>query len=59
MVSLTEEGRQVLVQAAPGHVETVRSLVFEGMSRADVRSLERLAAHILGRLEAARPDPAA
>jgi DNA-binding MarR family transcriptional regulator len=51
LVRLTDEGWQVLVKAAPGHVETVRSLVFDGLSRSDVRSLERIAGHIVERIE--------
>jgi DNA-binding MarR family transcriptional regulator len=51
LVDLTEEGWKVLVAAAPGHVETVRSLVFEGLSRDDVAALERVAGHIVDRIE--------
>jgi DNA-binding MarR family transcriptional regulator len=51
LVDLTEDGGKVLVAAAPGHVETVRSLVFEGLSRADVAALERVAGHIVDRIE--------
>ncbi len=54
LVTLTEEGWNVLVEAAPGHVETVRSLVFDGLSRADVRALERVAGHIVDRVEASQ-----
>lgn len=54
LVDLTEEGWKVLVAAAPGHVETVRSLVFEGLSREDVAALERVAGHIVDRIEATR-----
>lgn len=53
LVSLTEAGRSVLVEAAPGHVETVRSLVFEGLTSSDVQALERIAGHIVERIEAA------
>jgi len=53
LVSLTESGRSVLVEAAPGHVETVRSLVFEGLTPSDVRALERIAGHIVDRIDAA------
>ena len=53
MVSLTPAGWQVVLQAAPGHVETVRDLVFEGLTPSDVRELERLAGHVLDRIEAA------
>jgi DNA-binding MarR family transcriptional regulator len=52
MVNLTEAGWQVLEKAAPGHVETVRSLVFEGLTPAEVRQLERIAGHIVARIEA-------
>lgn len=54
LVTLTEEGWKVLVEAAPGHVETVRSLVFEGLSAEDVAALERIAGHIVERIEASR-----
>lgn len=52
LVSLTDAGYQVLVEAAPGHVETVRSLVFDGLSEDDVRALERVAGHIVERIDA-------
>lgn len=54
MVSLTEDGWQKLVLAAPGHVETVRSLVFEGLSDDDVAALERITGHITSRIEQSR-----
>jgi DNA-binding MarR family transcriptional regulator len=54
LVSLTEEGWKVLVDAAPGHVETVRSLVFDDLSREDVAALERIAGHIVERIEESR-----
>ena len=52
MAWLTEAGWQVLVAAAPGHVETVRALVFDGLTPADVRHLNRIAGHIVTRVEA-------
>jgi DNA-binding MarR family transcriptional regulator len=54
MVSLTEDGWQVLVKAAPGHVETVRDLVFDGLDDEDVESLQRIAGHIVARIEESR-----
>jgi len=54
LVTLTEEGWDVLVKAAPGHVETVRELVFEGLPPEDVAALERVAGHIVERVEASR-----
>jgi len=54
LVSLTDDGWNVLVAAAPGHVETVRSLVFDDLSREDVAALNRIAGHIVERIEASR-----
>ena len=54
LVGLTEDGWRTLVAAAPGHVETVRGLVFEGLSREDVVALERIAGHIVERIESSR-----
>jgi DNA-binding MarR family transcriptional regulator len=53
MVSLTEVGWQVLESAAPGHVETVRALVFDGLTEQEVRQLHALAGHIVARIESA------
>ena len=52
LVRMTEQGYAVLVAAAPGHVETVRSLVFDGLSPEDVEALGRVARHVLARIEA-------
>jgi hypothetical protein len=41
----------VLVAAAPGHVETVRSLVFDGLAPDDVEALGRIMRHVLDRIE--------
>jgi len=54
LVTLTDDGWNVLVAAAPGHVETVRSLVFDDLSREDVAALNRIAGHIVERIEASR-----
>lgn len=54
LVTLSEEGWAVLVKAAPGHVETVRALVFDGLSAEDVAALERVAGHIVERVEESR-----
>ena len=53
MVDLTDDGWDVLVKAAPGHVETVRALVFDELSESEVRQLETIAGRIVGRIEAA------
>jgi len=56
LVTLTDDGYDVLVKAAPGHVETVRSLVFDGLAAEDVAALERIAGHVVERIEASRLD---
>ncbi|HZJ06384.1 MAG TPA: MarR family transcriptional regulator [Nocardioidaceae bacterium] len=53
MVDLTDAGWDVLVKAAPGHVETVRALVFDELSEPEVRQLETIAGRIVERIEAA------
>ncbi|GIH64834.1 MULTISPECIES: MarR family winged helix-turn-helix transcriptional regulator [Microbispora] len=50
-VVITEEGRRAITAAAPGHVETVRRLFFDGLTREQVAALERLAADVLDRLD--------
>ena len=54
LVTLTDVGWEVLVAAAPGHVETVRELVFDDLSPDDVAALSRVAGHIVERIEASR-----
>lgn len=56
MVRLTDAGHDVLVEAAPSHVETVRSLVYDGLSEQDVADLHRLMSHVLARLEGSGLD---
>ncbi len=56
MVHLTDKGYDVLVEAAPGHVETVRSLVYDGLDAEDVEDLRRIMSHILARLEGSGLD---
>jgi DNA-binding MarR family transcriptional regulator len=52
MVTMTDAGYAVLVDAAPGHVEFVHSLVYDGLTPDDVENLRRLMTHILDRIEA-------
>ena len=59
VVRLTQEGYDVLADAAPGHVGTVASLVFDGVCGAGVERLRELLCHVLQRVEAsglAKPD---
>lgn len=51
LATLTDAGVQVLVDTAPGHVEKVRSLVFDPLSAAEVEHLSAVAARLVERLE--------
>ncbi|MFC7505862.1 MarR family winged helix-turn-helix transcriptional regulator [Nocardioides sp. CPCC 206347] len=46
--ALTPAGRTLLEQVAPDHVATVRRLVFDHLSDADVESLRRITTKIVG-----------
>nr|WP_246614598.1 MarR family transcriptional regulator [Actinoplanes bogorensis] len=52
---LTEEGMAALEAAAPGHVREARRLVFDHLTPAQVRQLQRIAREIAG---ASAPDTA-
>ena len=57
-VVLTDQGRTAIEQAAPAHVDTVRRLVFNGLSGEQVGSLQAFTESVLGRLEASKtPAP--
>src|SRR4051794_13204592 len=51
-VVLTGAGRSAIDQAAPAHVDTVRRLVFDGLSDEHVTALQALTDEVLRRLEA-------
>ena len=50
-VDLTPAGRQALETAAPGHAELVREVVFDGVTPAELRAIERWTTAVLGRLD--------
>lgn len=52
---LTDEGWEKVVATAPGHVEQVRAVVFDGLDDQDVTDLARVCERILDRLDA-RPQ---
>ncbi len=52
---LTDEGWEKVVATDPGHVEAVRSLVFDGLDDEDVADLARVCDAILDQLDA-RPQ---
>ena len=49
-IELTEAGAAALRVAAPQHTELVRAVVFDGVSPADLRALERWTSRVLDRL---------
>lgn len=50
IVDLTERGRRALATAAPAHVELVRTVVFEGVTDAQLRAVQQWVSGVLGRL---------
>ena len=55
-VVLTETGRAAIERAAPAHVETVRELVFDGLSPDQLAALAAVTSGVLERLQAPRPE---
>ena len=53
---LTEQGFRALVEAAPGHLEHVRSLVVDVLSPEQLRRLGRDAARIMSRIDTSGID---
>ncbi|QHK21878.1 MarR family transcriptional regulator [Pseudarthrobacter psychrotolerans] len=47
LATLTEEGWEKVVKTAPGHVETVRALVFDPLTKAQVRQLTGIGQRIM------------
>jgi DNA-binding MarR family transcriptional regulator len=52
VATLTRKGLGKLVASAPGHVESVRSLVIDGLTKEQLSSLVAIASSIAERLEA-------
>jgi DNA-binding MarR family transcriptional regulator len=50
LVTITEAGQAALETAAPGHVELVRSLVFDGLSEAQQRAFGEAIDTVLARI---------
>ena len=52
---LTGTGRAAIERAAPAHVETVRQLIFDGITPGELAALITLTERVLDRLQAAKP----
>jgi len=59
VVTLTDAGRAVLADVFPGHIELVRELFFQPLSRDDVATLARVLAPVREHMRAAPPRSAA
>jgi DNA-binding MarR family transcriptional regulator len=53
-VVLTDAGRRAIERAAPGHVDTVRALVFDGLDPDQVDTLADIAEGVLNRIDTRR-----
>jgi DNA-binding MarR family transcriptional regulator len=51
MVTMTDKGYAVLVEAAPTHVEFVHSLIYDGLTKEEVEGLRRVMTRILQRID--------
>jgi DNA-binding MarR family transcriptional regulator len=51
-IVLTETGRRAIETAAPGHVDTVRRLFLDGLTRDQITMLGQLSTQMLARLDA-------
>jgi DNA-binding MarR family transcriptional regulator len=51
-ITLTDAGRAAIESAAPGHVDAVRRLFFDGLTGEQVAALERVSTQVLDRLDA-------
>ena len=58
-VVITASGRTAIERAAPGHVRTVRRLVFDTLNAHEVKTLRRVVDKMLVRLEAEPSHPGA
>lgn len=54
-VTITDAGRSALETAAPGHVELVRTAVFDGLSDAQLRAFGSAIDTVLARIKTGKP----
>ncbi|OAN33397.1 MarR family winged helix-turn-helix transcriptional regulator [Microbacterium sp. H83] len=59
LLTLTEEGREVLAKVFPGHIEAVKAHLFASLSAEDVEMLQRVMTQVSGHLRANPPRSAA
>jgi DNA-binding MarR family transcriptional regulator len=54
-VVLTSAGREAIEQAAPGHVRTVRRLVFDALTAEELHTLDTINRKVLAQMDTAGP----
>ncbi|MEU8820907.1 MarR family transcriptional regulator [Actinoplanes sp. NPDC048796] len=52
---LTDDGWDLVVRAAPGHVEAVRRYVIDGLTEEQITMLRQVACHVTARIQAGEP----
>ncbi|WP_430780299.1 MarR family winged helix-turn-helix transcriptional regulator [Actinoplanes sp. G11-F43] len=57
LATLTADGWDKVVESAPGHVEHVRTLVFDSLTRAQVRQLREIGGRITTAIDPDHPCP--
>ncbi|MFF3446580.1 MarR family winged helix-turn-helix transcriptional regulator [Streptomyces sp. NPDC002667] len=55
VATLTDDGFEKVAATAPGHVQAVRSYVFDALTRAQVRQITAIGARIVGAIDPAHP----
>jgi DNA-binding MarR family transcriptional regulator len=58
MVTVTDAGRALVAHVLPGHVERVRQLLFEPMSRKDLAALGSILGRVRDHMRATPPRSA-
>jgi DNA-binding MarR family transcriptional regulator len=58
IVAITAEGRDVLAQVFPGHIETVKSLLFDSLGADEIDGLARVLTQVSAHLRANPPRSA-
>lgn len=51
LATLTDQGWDTVVATAPGHVETVRALVFDPLTKAQIRQLTQISRRIMAAID--------
>ena len=53
---LTDEGWDLVVKAAPGHVDAVRHYVIDGLTDEQIKAVREVACHVTARVQSGMPE---